>query len=308
MKLLAPIISSLVLLFSASLVHAQSADTIYTLKNEKIACKVHEIGQIEIKYKKIENPDGPYYTILRERVRSIKYANGFEEMIIPDEMDVHKEEPIMNKRSIIKFEVFSPMFDQVSIGYERVLRPGINVEAKIGFINNSMFPFSFENDGDVNPNILTQGAFGKVGLKVLLGSHTYSPGAKYRHPLHGGYFGFYIGQTAFVQRGLKFYSGTYPMPYPASYIYSDRRIGSTSLTILYGNQFVLANKFTLGAAIGVGYAINYDKYTNPEVYDLILTQYYGNSNNMPSEMYSHLLVSNSPICLTGNFTIGYILK
>lgn len=46
---------------------------------EDIKCKVIKVGQKEIEYKRIDNPDGPTYTISRKKAIKIKYANGFEE-------------------------------------------------------------------------------------------------------------------------------------------------------------------------------------------------------------------------------------
>lgn len=46
---------------------------------EDIKCKVIKVGQKEIEYKRIDNLDGPTYTISRKKAIKIKYANGFEE-------------------------------------------------------------------------------------------------------------------------------------------------------------------------------------------------------------------------------------
>lgn len=313
MKSITTVLFSVMLVCCTLISTAQTADTIYTIRNDKIACKVHEIGQVEIKYKKLENPDGPFYTVLRERVRGIKYANGYEEMILPDEMDVHKEEPIMHKRSLVKMELFSPLFDQVSVGYEHVLRPGINVEVKLGFINNSMFPFSFSNTGNAPDQNLIQGGFVKAGIKLLLGSHTYTPGTKYRHPLYGSYFQFSIGQTIFIERNLEYpyYYWWPPYYYPSSSVITDKQVGATTFTVAYGHQFILANTFTLGMSVGVGYSISYSKYTNPAVYEIINTYHHGEDRyDIPNNMYSHVTAGGRglPLCFNGSFSLGYILK
>lgn len=51
------------------------------LKNgDDIQAKVLEVGQDEIKYKKQSNPDGPTYTIDKDFVFFVKYANGDKDM------------------------------------------------------------------------------------------------------------------------------------------------------------------------------------------------------------------------------------
>ncbi len=50
-------------------------------QGEDIQCKVLKVGQKEIEYKRIDNPDGPTYTISRKKALKIKYANGYEEEV-----------------------------------------------------------------------------------------------------------------------------------------------------------------------------------------------------------------------------------
>ena len=55
---------------------ALSQDTLHFRKGRPIVCKVTEISPEEIKYKKIENMDGPVYSINKEDVKLISYKNG----------------------------------------------------------------------------------------------------------------------------------------------------------------------------------------------------------------------------------------
>lgn len=51
-------------------------DIIKLKSGEDLKTKVVEIGATEIKYKKIDNLDGPTYTVTKEEVVEIKYKNG----------------------------------------------------------------------------------------------------------------------------------------------------------------------------------------------------------------------------------------
>ncbi len=55
---------------------ALSQDTLLFRNGSSIISKVLEITPIEIKYKKIENVDGPLYIVNREDVKFINYKNG----------------------------------------------------------------------------------------------------------------------------------------------------------------------------------------------------------------------------------------
>lgn len=55
---------------------ALSQDTLHFRNGSSIMSKVLEISPLEIKYKKIENFDGPVYIVNKEDVKLIKYKNG----------------------------------------------------------------------------------------------------------------------------------------------------------------------------------------------------------------------------------------
>lgn len=55
---------------------ALSQDTLHFRNGSSIISKVLEISPLEIKYKKIENTDGPVYIVNKEEVKFIRYKNG----------------------------------------------------------------------------------------------------------------------------------------------------------------------------------------------------------------------------------------
>ena len=67
----------LLFLFACVTLQAQNkGDIIYKKDGTTVAAKVLEITPTEIKYKKISNPDGPTYAILKSEAVKIVYANG----------------------------------------------------------------------------------------------------------------------------------------------------------------------------------------------------------------------------------------
>jgi len=62
------------------------AQDVITLKNgDDIQALVQEIGEVDIKYKKYDNPNGPNYTLKKSEIFMIRYVNGSK--------DVFKDNP-----------------------------------------------------------------------------------------------------------------------------------------------------------------------------------------------------------------------
>lgn len=108
---------------------ANAQDKLHKMNGETIEVKVKEVTAKEIRYKKIDNADGPTYTIGRREVESIEYQNGTEDVFnkLEARRDPAKNEKLKYGKNII---ALSPMFiaDGVGIGlsYERMLdRKGI---------------------------------------------------------------------------------------------------------------------------------------------------------------------------------------
>ena len=64
------------------------AQDVITLKNgDEIQALVQEIGDVEVKYKKFENPNGPNYSLKKLEVFMIKYVNGSRDVFVNDIAD-----------------------------------------------------------------------------------------------------------------------------------------------------------------------------------------------------------------------------
>ena len=77
----------------------QAQDTLYTRNGDVINAKVAEITQLEIKYKKTSNPDGPLYTIDKDEVALIHYKNGSKDVFTENSstnMDPQNQQPLIN--------------------------------------------------------------------------------------------------------------------------------------------------------------------------------------------------------------------
>ena len=92
------------MLFATQILSAQ--DVIVKKDNSTILSKVLEISDIEIKYKKWNNQDGPIYTIKKTDVVSINYQNGdidkFDNEEISTPATVHITPKSQNKGGYMK--------------------------------------------------------------------------------------------------------------------------------------------------------------------------------------------------------------
>lgn len=75
------ILHALLVVVCLLVVQTISAQDIITLKTgEDINVKVLEVGSLDVKYKKSDNPDGPSYTLLKSEIFMIKYQNGTKDV------------------------------------------------------------------------------------------------------------------------------------------------------------------------------------------------------------------------------------
>jgi len=65
---------------AVSIANSFAQDVITKKNGETITGLVYEIGDIDVKYKKIENPNGPNYTVKKSEISMIKYANGSKDL------------------------------------------------------------------------------------------------------------------------------------------------------------------------------------------------------------------------------------
>lgn len=248
-------------------------DIIYTKKKGEIKSKVVEIGTNEIKYKNYDNLEGPVIVIRRTDVRKIQYQNGTEDIIIPDKYSANRNEQILDKQNAIKIHPFSPLNGHLAISYERVLKPGFNLETKVGIIGAGAQPF--RDDKAI-------GGFVKIGTKFLLGQDFAIDGMRMFHPLKGAYAAF---QLAF------------------SHFFEDNYITTNSFAfnIIFGKQWILGKMFTLDGHAGIGYGVVSRTSSNP----YMSTSHYSWYNSHFSHYY---FGKDFPMTFTSGLSIGYLFK
>jgi hypothetical protein len=257
-------------LFFCNMAFSQS-DTIYLKNNQKLAVKISEITESEIRYRRADMDDSPLFVSYIDNVSKIKYRNGTSQVFVPDELAVpYDVKEIVKQKEAFKFYVFDLPAGKIAFGYERVLRPGINSDFKAGIFNSSIYSsFNSNFDGNLyNPYGAgwAGGTFVKGGLKILAANNSRSKGKSYGHLLSGGYIRFDAYISYINYRGINYFvpDPTYVAPPNNNYYYNNPTQGMIQKTtdaknynygflICVGAQHVMANVLTIDYYAGLGF-------------------------------------------------------
>jgi hypothetical protein len=280
------------------------SDTLVPRVGARIPCKITEIGEEEIKYKKADNPDGPTYSTSKNKLKEMIFANGTREFIKSDELalDGKSTPELLSETRVIKVEPFSPFLNHICVGYEQMLKVGTNLEVKLGFVssnlNSNLHQVFYSSTG------LT-GGYAKAGVKFLLGQDFVMRGIKYAHPLKGRFIRLDVDFVALNFQGLKngYYNG-----YGSLYTMqtSDMSAYSYGLFISYGRQFVLGDIITLDYYVGLGASGQSLTFTKPNFNNVPgFPNYY--RQDYTGNYYSHY---RTPSGFSAQFglSLGYIVK
>jgi len=249
-----------------------SQDTIYKKNNQIINCKIIEIGLIEIKYVIPEKYKDVVMVIAKDDISKIKYENG-EEQTFVNEM-YNKNSYADNKINAIKFHVFSPLYDYLSVSYERSLKAGRSIEGTLGIIGIGYDPLK---ESPV-------GMFAKVGYKFIKSPDFYVRGMKYAHLLKGTYFKPEIAFSTYSVKNSIYNYGTNTSSTERQSVFSS------ACLLNVGKQWVFDNRFAVDFSIGLGYGL-----TNMPKND-----YLGNSQ------FGFSIEPNSGLAITSNFKVAYL--
>lgn len=278
----------LVLVFLTFCGSLKGQDTLITRIGEKRLVRITEIGVDEIRYTVWNLDQSPVIAVSRNEVRQIVFANGEVMTITPDAMDVeHIQSNQAYKRNAIKTEFFAPLTQNITVCYERVIRPGLNIETKLGIIGVGL--------NHEAPN--ASGFFLKIGPKYWSGKDFYVRGMRMSHPLRGVYIKPELIVSLFRQTQTEV-SVLYGFPN------RNVKVDYTHIAanICFGKQVLLGSSITLDYYIGLGYGWQTSNYkANPR--DLGLNE----DLQWESYAYSHLYFGRSfPMILSGGMTLGYM--
>lgn len=112
----------LTILFLAIQFYTFGQDKIILNNKKVIDGKILEVGLNEIKYKPSDNLEGPEYSIAKKEVQLILFSNGKEEIIKNTKnRKEFLDSSFIKYRNSITTDLFSPIYNDFSLAYERRL-------------------------------------------------------------------------------------------------------------------------------------------------------------------------------------------
>src|SRR5688572_27207555 len=130
-------LSLFLFLFSGLVVLAQT-DTIVTY-TKKIPCRILEIHAGSLKYKLLDNTS-PVFVISTENVFRYQLMDSAPVYIRKAEQNSEKEELMISSLdAALKTSPISFLNNHFSLSYEKLVKPKLNFEIEIAYINNHIF-------------------------------------------------------------------------------------------------------------------------------------------------------------------------
>lgn len=273
------------LLLTCTLLRAQelaAPDTILFRTGERIAVHIDELGLDEITYRPIG--EDVRISVEKDAISRIRMHNGRIVNVTGDLMSVGFSQHTMAKKNVVKVEVLSLAFDHLTMGYERILKPWMNIEARASYIGVGNGRMKDQSTG-----VMVAG-----GIKFIARPDHIMRGMRLGHPLQGRYVKPEILVNSFTvnshwNESYDWYSGQ-------STAYQQQlRVHYTNvaLNIVLGKQRLLGDGLTLDTWIGIGYAFQAVRADDPS------------QANEKTFCYNHMLLGRDlPIALSAGMSLG----
>lgn len=270
---------------------SQAQDYIHKKNREILKVKIEEVGTDEIRFKDFDNPDGPTFSIEKEKVSKIELENGdemkFKTTNSFDDPDYYTDQHKNN----IKWSFSGIMFNHLTFIYERSLTPSTSFEGGISLIGVGYSPDG-ENLGTENLRNPSGVGF-RAGYKLKRSPDVYLSKMRYGHILKGAYF-----KPELI---LSIYGedvNTFSKDPSQAYETARKNATSGALMMNLGKQWIFSDQFSLDIYFGIGYG-----FSNSENYEWGEDNYRDSPSTL---MYGFLLVPEIPLAFSGGFNIGYV--
>ena len=263
----------LIFIFTICSECVKAQDIIVKANNDSLRVKIVQITLDKIRFRFYGMKTGPISEIHKNQVKQIIYENGSTLTIVYNLFDISKDLLIKEKFRSAKIDIFSPLLNHITVGYEHRIKLGMNAEIKGSYIG-----------WRVNKTLdKTEGFFVKGGVRFIKCTNTIRKGLKYMHPMKGSYLKpeLIFGRYTSIEDGHKI------------------NFSNFGASLMFGRQYILGNVICLDfyGGAGVGHQINSR----------------GDSSTLSAKgddfsyCYSHLFFGKKvPIILTGGFMVGII--
>lgn len=217
----------------------EKPDSIFTKKGKILTGKVKEIGTSEVKYIQPQMSTDVVYTIAKNDVDRIVFANGqvqkFETELETIEGNSEKLFQIQ-KKNALKLDFLSIAANTLTLTYERCLKPGRSVEFSGGIIGIGVG--LKEEDAS--------GVLFRAGYKFAKNPDFYLKEMRYSHILKGAYL------------KLEFDFASYSVTGHQDFFDEKERYNNTkwALLLVPGKQWIFGDSFLVDIYSGIGLGNN----------------------------------------------------
>ena len=292
----------LLILVAITSISVKAQDKIYRKNGKVLEVKIIEIGATDIKYKNLNDADGPIYVLETDRVKKIITADGKVQVFSDNLKDKESYEGQLTKA--IKINFFSPLYGYTEIGYEQSIGVGKSYEVSVGFIGlGKSEPLDFyDRFSSTSRNVRKgqAGAFVSAGYKFnKLPDFIFFGRTKMSHLMQGTYFkpAVYVGhykENIIISKANN------------SSLVSKQNVTFGALQLELGKQRVFGEKFLLDTYFGIGYGIDNKKDTYQ--YENTNNNYQYYSENAAYN-YANARLGNSPsISVSFGVKFGVLIK
>ena len=146
--------------FSISVASMFAQDVIKLKNGENIQALVLEIGEVEIKYKKPDNPDEPNYTLKKSEILMIIYANGSKDVFADNTSIVETTKQVTAPTQLTKSKASNSSLNSNKRGWH-----GVNV---------SYHPITIQTSASSSYDGVNESASESVNTNGLSIGYTYS--------------------------------------------------------------------------------------------------------------------------------------
>ncbi len=240
-------------------------DKIVKHTGDTIRCEVSELGADEIKYYYNDKPN-LVFGIDKALVARVEFKTG--EVVTFEANSLNDPGYYVGQgKHAFKFGFMNPLYDNVELGFEQSIKPGMSWEVSLGIIGL----------GWDTPEMDGKGAYTKIGYKFLRSPDFYAGKLRYAHILKGGY----------VEPELALSVAEYDSYYSYDGGGNGRTLSmSAAFMLKFGKQWVFNDAFLVDIYFGFGYGFNTE--------DEVVT--YGFING----------TSDAPFAVTSGIRIGYV--
>ncbi|MDB5211531.1 MAG: hypothetical protein JWQ30_2358, partial [Sediminibacterium sp.] len=250
-----------ILFFAVITAHAQ--DKILRKNGQKLTVKVIEVGSTDIKYKTLDDPDGPVYVLERDRISKIEFANGKVEKFMIDLKDpeLYKDQ----RAKALKINFMAPLIGYSEFSYEKNVGVGKSYELSFGIIGlgkSSQIDWYYNGAQETKKNQF--GFFAGGGFKFNKLPDFIFGRQRQTHLMQGGYAKplVYLGN----------YSENMRISKNNIMSVEKRNISFGAIEIEFGQQWVMGNALLIDFYWGLGYAFD-NKDNGLGAYDIAVHHY-----------------------------------